>query len=149
MIDDSFFKAMQSALQNLASIFGLPVIKDVLYPFIYCVEQLSTLNIDLSGMNVTCKGSQAPLQLSLNFYINGYVILVIESDFFVTQATHFLEIFCGHLKNEIHEARTHARTRHRDISERAESRPAIGNYSFLTCAMCAPSTAYPCDADSR
>ena len=55
---EDFYMAMRNAMENLAGIFHMPYISYMLYPFIYIVEHLALLSIDLNGMNV--RGVDSP-----------------------------------------------------------------------------------------
>ena len=49
------------------------------YPLYVAVDLLSNLKIDLSAINITCDGAQAPMELVMNIFIMGLVIIVIRA----------------------------------------------------------------------
>lgn len=59
----------------------------LLVPFLWALNELAKININLSVINVTCLGSQAPLFLLLNLLILGVVIVTIESGVFTYWST--------------------------------------------------------------
>ena len=61
----------------------------ILVPITYLFILLSNIKIDLTAINVTCAGSQAPIELFLNLIILGVTILVVESELFVFWYTTF------------------------------------------------------------
>ena len=60
---------------------NLSFIGYALYPFTWLIKAISQFNIDLTGLGVTCTGAQAPMQLAINCFVLGFIILVIESNF--------------------------------------------------------------------
>ena len=58
-------------------------IRDFFNPFITVFEFISTLEIDLGTVDITCLGAQAPLELLINVMIFTFVVLVVESEFHV------------------------------------------------------------------
>ena len=57
----------------------------MMYPFVTFVGYISSFMIDLGSVNVTCKGSQAPMELLINCFVLGMIVVIIESDFHVFQ----------------------------------------------------------------
>ncbi len=54
-------------------------------PFIFFIEFISSFSIDLSTVEVTCVGAQAPMELLINCFVLGFIVIIIESDFQVFQ----------------------------------------------------------------
>ena len=64
------------------------IVSYISYPLIYLLNLLSNLSIDLSQLNVTCTGSQAPVYLLLDCIILvAIVILTIVSDVHIFWST--------------------------------------------------------------
>jgi hypothetical protein len=77
------FKLFAEALRGITQFIGFPV--DVLFviaiPFLYLFDALASINLNLSSVNVTCSGSQAPIELLINCFILGLLIIVVRSDY--------------------------------------------------------------------
>jgi hypothetical protein len=71
------------ALRGITQYIGFPV--DVLFilavPFLYFFDALASINVNLSSVNITCSGSQAPIELLFNCIILGFLIIVVRSDY--------------------------------------------------------------------
>ena len=80
-IDLPFMDMMNSAVADLADFMGLDFVKYIFMPFELLFWAFSNLKIDLSAVNVTCKGASAPLELLINLIIMGVTIIIIESDY--------------------------------------------------------------------
>jgi hypothetical protein len=63
----------------------MPFLKSIYTPFIYLFDIISKFKINLGGLNVTCLGAQAPLQMLINLLILGIVMLFVQSDFMIFQ----------------------------------------------------------------
>ena len=87
-----FMATMLHAVQSMASFMHLPFLQYMFVPFIAILTLLSSFEIDLSAVNVTCKGASAPLELFINLIIMGITIIVIESDFQLFRAITFNSI---------------------------------------------------------
>jgi hypothetical protein len=74
---------LAEALRGITQYLGFPV--DVLFilalPFLYLFEALASINLNLSTINITCSGSQAPIELLINCFILGFLIIVVRSDY--------------------------------------------------------------------
>jgi hypothetical protein len=74
---------LAEALRGITQYLGFPV--DVLFilalPFLYLFEALASINLNLSTVNITCSGSQAPIELLINCFILGFLIIVVRSDY--------------------------------------------------------------------
>ena len=57
----------------------IPIVGYIMYPFVMLIAAFSNFNINLSSVDVTCKGSQAPLQILINIVICMCVVIFIES----------------------------------------------------------------------
>jgi hypothetical protein len=53
----------------------------VALPFLYLFDMLASVNLNLSSVNVTCSGSQAPIELLINCFILGLLVIIIRSDY--------------------------------------------------------------------
>ena len=79
---NNFYDKMEevsSALGTLTVSFTSLVVD----PFIWLYQKLSTISLDFNEVEVTCRGSQAPLELFVNMVILGGVVIIIESNFHV------------------------------------------------------------------
>jgi hypothetical protein len=74
---------LAEALRGITQYIGFPV--DVLFilaiPFLYLFDSLASINLNLSSVNITCSGSQAPIELLINCFILGFLIIVVRSDY--------------------------------------------------------------------
>jgi hypothetical protein len=74
---------LAEGLQDITQYIGLPI--NLIYffalPFLYLFQALASLNISLSSVSVTCSGSQAPIELLINCFILGLLIIIIRSDY--------------------------------------------------------------------
>jgi signal transduction histidine kinase len=59
---------LAEGLQDITQCIGLPInlIYFLALPFLYLFQALSSQNISLSSVSVTCSGSQAPIELLIN-----------------------------------------------------------------------------------
>jgi len=70
---------VQNFLNQLALTLHLPPeLLSILYPLIWVLNALSNIHIDLSAVQVTCTGSQAPFEIIINCIILGLVEGVIQ-----------------------------------------------------------------------
>ena len=65
--------------RQLAHAFGF--IRVICIPFVEFFALLSSIDIDLTVVGVTCEGSQAPMLLIINFMILGFVVIMILGDY--------------------------------------------------------------------
>jgi ABC-type multidrug transport system fused ATPase/permease subunit len=74
---------LTEALRGITQYVGFPV--DVVFiiaiPFLYLFEALGSISLNLSSVNITCSGSQAPIELLINCFILGFLIIVVRSDY--------------------------------------------------------------------
>jgi hypothetical protein len=74
---------LAEGLKDITDSISMPV--DLFYfmalPFLYLFETLATIDLNLSSVNVTCAGSQAPIELLINCFILGLLIIIIRSDY--------------------------------------------------------------------
>jgi len=83
-----FIDQLDLTVANLGLIIRLPGIPAlILYPVIIFFRMLANLQFkfDMSAVNVTCAGSSAPLELCINCFILGFLILVIEGGYQIFQ----------------------------------------------------------------
>ena len=82
-IDLSFLDIMARYLGSIAKMFKIPypVLYYLTYPLLYTFKILSSLNIDLSSISVTCEGSKAPIELFIDCFILGLVIVFITANY--------------------------------------------------------------------
>ncbi len=76
-----FINKVQTFVSLFAITLHIPYVDYALYPFIFMLRLVSYLKIDLSAIEVTCVGAQAPLELFINCVIIGLVVCVVESNF--------------------------------------------------------------------
>jgi hypothetical protein len=74
---------MSEGLSDLAKYlrFDIPIFNYFLYPFFALFQTLANLHINLSTVNVSCAGSQAPIELLIDCCILGLTIVLIKSDY--------------------------------------------------------------------
>ncbi len=65
-LDLTYYQLMKRQLER-----AIVVVRVVCEPIIYLFELVSSININLSAINVTCDGSKAPILLLLDFVILG------------------------------------------------------------------------------
>jgi hypothetical protein len=74
---------LRRGLKDVIQYVGLPI--NLFYfaalPFLYLFEALASIKFSLTAVNVTCSGSQAPIELLINCCVLGIVIIVIRSDY--------------------------------------------------------------------
>jgi hypothetical protein len=74
---------LAEGLKDITDYIRLPI--DLFYfvalPFLFLFETLATIDLNLSSVNVTCAGSQAPIELLINCFILGLLIIIIRSDY--------------------------------------------------------------------
>jgi len=81
-INSNFGKVLGDCLNQIAAVLHIsPDVFFILYPFIWILDKLSSIHIDLSTVQVSCKGSQAPFELVINCIILGVVVILIESNY--------------------------------------------------------------------
>jgi len=67
------------AIAAVAEYVNILYIKELFYPLIVIFDVLASFRLDLNAVGVTCAGATAPVQLVVNMFILGVVIIVIES----------------------------------------------------------------------
>jgi hypothetical protein len=74
---------LAEGLTDITEYINLPVnlFYYVALPFLYFFETLATINLNLSSVNVSCSGSQAPIELLINCFILGLLVIIIRSDY--------------------------------------------------------------------
>ena len=80
---DEFYNKMHAVASALADDLGLAFLSKLIYPFIQMVDFFATLKINLGDFEVTCRGSQAPVELTINCVALCMVVLIIESNFHI------------------------------------------------------------------
>jgi hypothetical protein len=85
----SILNLLAQGIIDIAGYISVPF--EVFYvfvlPFLYFFKGLASLHVDLSSVNVTCSGSQAPIELLINCFILGLLILIIRSEYQVLYNT--------------------------------------------------------------
>ena len=64
----------------MSEILSVPALAIVFYPFYAFFDWVSTLEINVEAINVTCEGATAPIELFINLGILGISTIVIESN---------------------------------------------------------------------
>jgi hypothetical protein len=89
-ISISFIERVHETIGQLDNIVGAVVPIQLMFGWIFFfVETLASFNIDLGAVEVTCVGSQAPIQLLINFLLFVFIVLLIECDVAAFLATSF------------------------------------------------------------
>ena len=81
-----FARILAAAIGELGNLLYFSFMADMFVPIAYLLDLFANLKIDLSVVNVTCAGAAAPLQLLINLFVLGVVIVLIESNFQVFQS---------------------------------------------------------------
>ena len=83
--------------------YDLGIFNWAMYPCKLLLEMLAAFNIDLSSVNVTCLGAQAPLEYFVNISVFLTIVIFIESGIHETLHVHvltanenFLEVILNH-----------------------------------------------------
>lgn len=76
-------------VELFSTAINMPFVRDLAYPFSYVITKLSNIRIDLSSVQVTCAGSQAPIFLFLDLIFMGLIVIIIESDLQIFWAASF------------------------------------------------------------
>jgi photosystem II stability/assembly factor-like uncharacterized protein len=76
----TFLERSKLFLNSIDISFNVGFISPLGYPFIYVFNEISSININLAAINISCPGSQAPIYLLFDCIIVGMVIFIIESD---------------------------------------------------------------------
>jgi hypothetical protein len=74
---------LAEGLKDITEFVSLPVnlFYFVALPFLYLFQALAKIDLNLSSVNVTCAGSQAPIELLINCFILGLLVIIIRSDY--------------------------------------------------------------------
>ena len=83
-LNADFLSIMRSVLDQIAAVIVVPFIKDILlvfYPFMYILAKLSNIHLNLESVNVSCSGSQAPLEVLIDIVIVGLFTIYIETNY--------------------------------------------------------------------
>ena len=75
-----FNELMGNAVSFLSDILSIPGFRELFYPFYAFFDWVSTLEINVEAINVTCAGATAPIELFVNLAILGISTVVIESN---------------------------------------------------------------------
>lgn len=78
--DFTYIQRATIFLDSIDISFNVGIFATIGYPFVYLLNAISNINIDLSAIKLSCSGSQAPNFLLLNCIIVGLTIFIIESD---------------------------------------------------------------------
>ena len=83
-IDSNFAEVLENLLNKISLALHIPPdFFVVLYPLVWLLSKLSNIHIDLSSVQVSCSGSQAPFEVIINCLILGLVVILIESNYHV------------------------------------------------------------------
>lgn len=96
-IDVPFIDLISENIKLLVKTLNFQPLYVVLSPFIYLYNIFADFHINLSVVNVTCLGAQAPLQLLINIFVLGFTILVIESDALLLWVSSFSSCHHGYM----------------------------------------------------
>jgi hypothetical protein len=75
----SFEDTVDDTVDAVVNLLNMSYLKELAYPFIYLIKAISDIHIDLSAVQVSCAGAQAPGLLLINIVIVGIVIIIIRS----------------------------------------------------------------------
>jgi hypothetical protein len=80
---ESIFTTLERAFKDISFSLRLPdnMLYALGYPFIGFFDWIQSLNISMDSVSVTCAGSQAPMELLLDCFIIGILIIIIRSDY--------------------------------------------------------------------
>jgi hypothetical protein len=80
---ESIFTTLERAFKDISFSLRLPdnMLYALGYPFIGFFNWIQSLNISMDSVSVTCAGSQAPMELLLDCFIIGILIIIIRSDY--------------------------------------------------------------------
>ena len=87
-----FVDKLNDVADALSVSLSLPELGSLMYPFIKFIDILSYFKIDLGSVEVTCEGSQAPMELIINCFVLGFSVIIIESDFHIYQNIIFANV---------------------------------------------------------
>ena len=94
-LNNDFATIMNSVLAEIVVVIDVPYISALLlvfYPMTALLATLSSFHLDLNSVNVSCSGSQAPLELTLNIIVQGLFTIFIESNYQALIAVPIAEI---------------------------------------------------------
>lgn len=74
------YNAINSFIDLCSFSINLPLIDYIFYPAVIIISELSNININLSSVNVTCSGVQAPIRMAVNLLVAAFIVVVIESN---------------------------------------------------------------------
>jgi hypothetical protein len=75
-------EALKKMLSDISTYLPFQNLFDALLsPFFAMFDALANLHFDISSVNVTCAGSQAPLELFINCLVFGLLVIFIRSDY--------------------------------------------------------------------
>ena len=76
---------ISNALKSLAHSLGIPgwILSYLLLPATYLIGVLSNFQLDLAGLNVTCNGAKAPIELLINCFILSFFVVFVKSEYFL------------------------------------------------------------------
>lgn len=93
-----FVDKMNSVGEAFADSLNIPSFEYLIWPFIKFIDILSAFKIDLGSVEVTCEGSQAPMELIINCFVLGFIVIIIESDYHVYEHAVFGQVNLKTLK---------------------------------------------------
>ena len=83
-LNSDFAAIMNSVLSEISVVVDVPYISTLLlvfYPITVLLAKLSSIHLNLNSVNVSCSGSQAPLELVINIIVLGIFTIFINSNY--------------------------------------------------------------------
>ena len=93
---------IRHGVNAMVFLLDLPFVLYLFYPAIYAFSFFASFSIQLDAIDVSCEGSQAPLELFINVIILGITIIVIESDYQIFRAVTFSGVTENFFKKQSH-----------------------------------------------
>jgi hypothetical protein len=93
--------AVRSGLDRICKLLNLPPVLLIIFdPFLYVLKSLSLLDlgVSLDKADITCSGSQAPVQLLIGCLVLGFVIVVIQADYELAWSTVYSSMSVASIK---------------------------------------------------
>ena len=93
---DKFYDRLEAVASALKDKLHLSWLSYLIYPFVVFIEWIAGFRIDFGAIEVTCVGSQAPMELIINCLILAAVVVIIES-----QASLYLSLIFGDMNLKV------------------------------------------------
>lgn len=84
----NFSHLINQFIESIGLVINFPDITYIFYPVFRAISFIANININLSAVNVSCSGAQAPIRLLVDCLVAAFVVIVIESEMAVLW-------FCG------------------------------------------------------